>query len=336
MNRLQKYKDSLYRFIKDKSSFIDKNNLNDQKLEFFLLNEIKSHDMILPIILLTTLNSKNKKNNISMQCYYFACIVEFMTLYFYILENKKTIVDQFSELDYIKVHNKIIILIYKLMENNIESMKNTGKNIGSVINVTNIILNTMNSVSTCMTKLNKFHGFEFNVSNSNCHSDVVNWYLKSDNSVTNEYKELKRVSKECINEYINMKYTSICEVSLLIAWVAGCGDIKKVNKIKEAAEAFSIIYKLSLDFKNMDNDIKYSHNSKYTKNYVLNFGLENGYELFLNNKKLFIEIMMILDIYTNTLSEIIDNIEENIDFIIDQTSPDIKSQCSNQSQYSVH
>jgi len=120
-------------------------------------------------------------------------------------------------------------------------------------------------------------------------------------------------------------------VSLLIGWIAGCGDAKKTNKIKEAAKAFSIIYKLSLDFKNMDNDIKCSHNDKYTKNYVLNFGLENSYELFLNNKKLFIEITMLLDIYTNTLSEIIDNIEENIDFIIDQTSPDIKSQCSSAS-----
>lgn len=335
MNRLQKYKDSLYRFIKDKSSFIEKNNLNGQKLEFFLLNEIKSHDMILPIILLTTLNSKNKKNNISMQCYYFACIIEFMTLYFYILENKNIIIEQFSELEYIKIYNKIIILIYKLMENNIESMKNTNKNIGSTINVTNIILNTMNSVSTCMTKLNNFHGFEFDVSETNCHSDVVNWYLKSDNSITNDYKELQKVSKECIDQYIDMKYTSICEVSLLIGWIAGCGDIKKTNKIKEAAKAFSIIYKLSLDFKNMNNDIKCSQNVKYTKNYVLNFGLENSYELFLNNKKLFIEIMMLLDIYTNTLSEIIDNIEENIDFIIDQTSPDIKSQCSSHSQFSM-
>jgi len=51
----------------------------------------------------------------------------------------------------------------------------------------------------------------------------------------------------------------------------------------------------------------------------------NGYELFLNNKQKFIEESMVQDTYTNTIKEIIDTIENNVDMIFGSTSPDLKS-----------
>ena len=37
---------------------------------------------------------------------------------------------------------------------------------------------------------------------------------------------------------------------------------------------------------------------------------------------------MLEDVYTNTIKEIVDTIEANVDMIIDQTSPDLKSSYS--------
>lgn len=83
------------------------------------------------------------------------------------------------------------------------------------------------------------------------------------------------------------------------------------------------MYKISKDFENLSADIKNS--TTYSTNYVLNYGLQDGYEVFLNNKQKFIEESMVDDLYTNTIKEIIDTIEANVDMIIDQTSPDLKS-----------
>jgi hypothetical protein len=49
----------------------------------------------------------------------------------------------------------------------------------------------------------------------------------------------------------------------------------------------------------------------------------------MNNKERFIQDSMNLDIFTCTIKEIIDGIENKVDEIIDQTSPDIKSNMTN-------
>ena len=45
----------------------------------------------------------------------------------------------------------------------------------------------------------------------------------------------------------------------------------------------------------------------------------------MESKQKFIEVAMLLDIYTTTIKEIVNNIEARVDEIIDETSPDIKS-----------
>ena len=80
-------------------------------------------------------------------------------------------------------------------------------------------------------------------------------------------------------------------------------------------------------FENLDHDI--SSAKDYSDNYIINYGLNEAYELFLDSKQKFIEESMLHDLYTNTIKEVIDLIELSVDTVIDNTSPDLKSNYSN-------
>jgi hypothetical protein len=72
---------------------------------------------------------------------------------------------------------------------------------------------------------------------------------------------------------------------------------------------------------------------EYCLNYVVNYGLHHSYDLFMKHKQKFLESCMLLDTYTMTIKEIIHYIESEVEQIIDQTSPDLKSNMSNITGY---
>ena len=81
--------------------------------------------------------------------------------------------------------------------------------------------------------------------------------------------------------------------------------------------------KLADDFVNIR--IRYRRNDIYTKNYVVNFGFQNAFEMFIDNKQKFIEGCITIRYLYKTVKEIVDIIENQIDDIIDKSSPDMKS-----------
>ena len=57
MSRIQKYKESLYRFIKDKSCLMKTND----EISNFIYEKVKKDDLLFSILLLTIMNNQNKK-----------------------------------------------------------------------------------------------------------------------------------------------------------------------------------------------------------------------------------------------------------------------------------
>ena len=323
MSRIQKYKESLHKFIKDKSCLMEDADEN-QQLNNFIYNKIKENDMIFSILLLTVMNNQNKKNHISMQGYYIASSIEFLNIMLLLIENKSNIISELGNDNYIKMYNSLFINANKSLQQNIESIKNAYQN--QPQNLVNIIINSLSTFNLTHKTINQFNDFKFVLTNKGCNANIISWYLKSDDELINKFKTFKQITKESLQEYIEKKYISLCELAIILGWIIGSGDIKEINKIKKSAKYFAIMYKISKDFENLTHDIKNS--DKHTSNYVLNFGLQDGYEAFLNNKEKFIEESMIEDVYTNTIKEIVDTIEANVDMIIDQTSPDLKSSYS--------
>jgi geranylgeranyl pyrophosphate synthase len=138
---------------------------------------------------------------------------------------------------------------------------------------------------------------------------------------------MKQIKRDSFDNYTTNKMGSLGEAAVCIGWIMGCGNEKKLNRIKKTAKYFANFYKISEDMQNIERDIRNSKNGM-SYNFVLNYGLQNGYEFFMDNKRKFIEDSMKLDIYTSTIKEIINFIESKVDTVIDETSPDIKSNYS--------
>lgn len=329
MTRIQKYKESLYRFIKEKSCLFETNDNINLEINTYIYKKIKKNDLIFPILTLTIMNNQNKKNHISMQGYYIASSVEFLNILLSIIQNKNEIISKFNDEYYIKMLSYLFQYTSKSIEQNIESIKNANimnnnTNQFKSDNLSNIILYSLSQFNNTIKIINSFQDYKIVITENECNKNIIDWYLKKEIDLINKFKTFKQVSKESIYEYIEKKYVSLSEYSMIIGWIIGSGDSKEIQKLKKTAKYFANMYKIAYDFENLNLDIK-NCNDNYTTNFVLNYGLQEGYEFFLNNKLQFIEELMIDDTYTNTIKEIIDILENNIDFIIDQTSPDLKS-----------
>lgn len=319
MSRIQKYKESLYRFIKDKSCFMKNNN---DEINMFIYDKIKDDDLIFSILLLTVMNNQNKKNHITMQGYYIATTIEILNVMMYYIENK----NECKKYDN-KFFTSLLIYADKSLQQNLESIKNSYNT--QYQNYINMIGNCLNLYYNSLLEINSFHDFKFVLTNKECNQDIIKWYLKKDNALIDKFKTFKQIDKDSFISYIKQKYCSVCELSITLGWIVGGGEVKSVKKLKKLSDYFAIMYKIAKDFEHLTKDI--NKNSDFTSNYVLNYGLQDAYETFMENKQNFIEESMIEDIYTNTIKEIIDEIEASVDTIIDQTSPDLKSSYTTQS-----
>lgn len=380
MNRLQRYKESLQRFIKDKSCLcVDNNgackscdgcendksclinkscsncskckscsnckNCKQTKTSLFCKNcseckncfncetcnkdinnyiftLIQENDSIYSTLFLTVMNNQNKKNRMSLQGYYVATCIEFFDVLTNVVENRDKIINSFGVHKYIKLSNNLFIYANKSLQQNIESVKN----IFLPDNLDKIIITSSNLINEVFKNIMGLFDHKFEVTNSKCNFNIIDWYLKSDDDLTKKFKSLSKITKNSLNIYINKKYFYMSELAISLGWMFGNGSILNLEMFSQTFKYFGIMYKLSKDFENVEQDIKKS--TIYSPNYVINFGLQEGYESFIDNKQLFIADMLASDVYSNTLKEILDKIEFDIDTIIEQTSPDLKSNYS--------
>jgi hypothetical protein len=302
MSRTLKYKESLLRFIKDKNAMTSEDTLYEK---------IKKDDMIFPILLLTVMNSQNKKYKTSIQGYYVAASVQFLK----ILADIKETYDE-NNVD-LKMIDQLDAFSLRSLQKNFESIKNSSENNNIVID---IIIKSMGVYTNNKISALSLHDQIYNLENTT-HNDIMKWYIKDDYNLINTYQKIKVFDKKSMEKYINQKFVSLVELAILLGWFFGGSGMDDLDKIKKIAVNFAMIYKIANDFNSINQDI----NANNGKNYILVYGLQESYNNFLNHKQKFIEDAMVLGIYTSTLGEIIEDIESKIDIILDTTSPDLKS-----------
>jgi hypothetical protein len=328
MSRLVKYKESLNKFIKDRSCLFDNTINSDQTINNILYNELKNCDLTLSILLLTIMNSQNKKNQISLQGYYAASTIQYIHLLLNIMEKKTEYITKYGHEVYSKLINIILLGSNKSLCQNLDSIKNI---INNDIVISKIYTNILNVYHEEINYECILNDYAFDITTKKCNNDIVKWYIKDNDKYKEQFSKFVQINRESFNNYINKKIGSLCELTFCIGWYIGCGDEKNINTIKKISKYFTMLLKLSYDFKNLDKDIMSNSllteekSNNITINYVLNYGLQDSYELFMYNKQKFIEECMMQDIYTNTIKEIMNFIEKDVDDIIDQTSPDLKS-----------
>jgi hypothetical protein len=328
MSRLSRYKESLNKFIKNRSSLFSEERLPSAEIKEYLQSKIKDNDLLLPIMLLTIMNNQNKKNCKTIQGYYAASSMLMIQILLDILENENEFRRKHGDQTFYSLKEYLLLSSNLSLYQNLETVKDNYNDSLSASIIMNVLKSYYNNIS--YSKLLSLKKLE--LENKKPCSDVKNWYIRDNQSLSDHFDKLKTVNKKTFKEHLENKDISLSELSFDIGWLIGCGNYKDIKKIRKLARAFCFIYRLANDFENMEEDIRNAANDGadgFTKNIVVNFGLQNSHEIFMENKQKFIEEAMTLDIFTTTIKEILTYIENKVDSVIDDTSPDLKSNYSN-------
>jgi ribosomal protein S8 len=338
MSRLAKYKESLNKFIQERSNILNPSIfVKKPELNIFINNYTNNSDFILPILLLTIMNNRSKKNKITLQGYYFASCIHCLDMIIYLQDNKYIYHKLFTKDNFNILINYLIMQSNKLLYQNLLSIHNLGnannKKIISTYN-TNIILKcfelfnekTENIYLDDFFQINQDNNANINQDNN---KDIEKWYLKNNLEQIKKLRKIKLVSNDNYKEYIDNKYLQIVVLAFCMGWISGGGDVQIIQnkQFTNMIKYFAYLIKIGKDYSELDNNI-----NNLSNNYVINFGMLDSYEDFLTNKEKFIQNAMIYDIYTLTIKEILNKIENYVDDVIDNTSLDMKSSFSISSQ----
>lgn len=314
MSRISRYQDSMSRFIKNKSCI---NDLQDQHIKHYIFEIVSEFDHVVSILLLTVLNNQGKKNGMTLHGYYTASSIEIMMIIIKLLDNEKKYNTKYGSRNVQRIITELIGSINICLSQNIESIQpHYAKD-----KVLKIFHTCIKLINKRITKLISNESLE--VDKKIKTTDIIKYHFYDAQKIKQKLVKLKQVKESSLINFINDKYGSVCQLSLELGWLLGGGDEKTLPNLDKIGTYFSIMVKLANDFINIESEI--DNSETYTKNYVVNFGFQNSFELFIDNKQKFIEACILLDIYTNTVKEIVDLIENKVDEVIDKSSPDLKS-----------
>jgi len=314
MSRISRYQESMGRFIKNKSCI---NDLQDQHIKTYIFEIISEFDHVASILLLTVLNNQGKKNGMTLHGYYIASSIEIMMVIIKLLDNERKYSKKYGSRNVQRMIAELVGLINICLSQNIESVQpHYSKE------------KALKIFHTCTRMINKrlaklISNESLEVDKKIKTTDIIKYHFTDVQKIKQKLVKLKQVKEPSLTSFINDKYGSVCQLSLELGWLLGGGDEKTLPSLDKVGTYFSMMIKLASDFLNIESDIDDSE--CYTKNYVVNYGFQNAFEQFINNKQKFIEACILLDIYTNTVKEIVDLIENKVDEIIDKSSPDMKS-----------
>jgi hypothetical protein len=300
MSRISRYQESIEKFIKNK-------NINNYFAEEFskeIEKKLNNSDHLCGIILSTIFNHNTKKSNIKGHGYFLGILIDICL----IILNLKNIS---YEINY-----NLIIGLYKLLNENIQILKSDDVNKLNLIS--NTTYNYFNANIYNILKIEKYNMKKMTK------SDLLN--LKT---ITPElYKKISNMNKydkSDFLDYIKNKYGNLGKLIIILSWIMGGGNIdkKNINILESIGEKFGMMYKLCIDFENVIFDIKNSEN--ISNNTIVNLGVQESFELFMELKSTFYEESLKLEIYTHTMKEVIDELELKVDKCIENCKIDMKS-----------
>lgn len=323
MSRISRYEAGIVKFILSKS-LPNYNKYNSNKKECEVRQntikkikcgnivefekKIKLNKKFISILFLTIFNNGCKKNNISFCGYNTATSIVLLEMLLSNENNSFYLSNYFSRS--IKLNIKSFVIAMKRNNKN-----NYSKHISQIYkNVVNII-NVFNNFNECIEEK------EYDVPENE--SDLIKWkYIKPEQTEIIE----KMNKKKFISNYetsVISKDILLIETAFVLGWLFGYGDIETLKNIKNSAYYFSYLYRISIDFYNLKNEIQ--DPIKYEDNFIINFGIQESYEKYLYYKQKFIESAMLNKIYTETVIEIINKLNKYVENVIEETTPDMRS-----------
>jgi hypothetical protein len=286
---------------------------------------MENSEFILPITLLTIMNGQQKKNKLKLvHGYEMATGIELLIILTNLLKLKKklvcpgklnindTIIDSF--------HTSLVSLINLSFNNNMTAITpyHEPNDIIKIFTIGSEQINekTNKIVSAIMT-------LEFPDTKTTTKTDIKSFHFKN-TSVPNQLQKIKYLPREFILKYTTDTYGNLCKLALILGWIIGGSAHDMINNLDRLGYHLGLLLKIAYDFENIDNDIEMCLQNKPTLNYVINFGLQESFELFDESKKKFNEGLLTLEITSPTIKEFVDILEEKVNVALDRSSPDIK------------
>jgi hypothetical protein len=312
MSRITKYQDSICKFIKTKSSFVEltQNTENDMIL---LLNEHESS-----IFLLTIFSGQKKKKKFkSHEAYNIASGVDLMMTVCMLNDNIEYYNDNYGETNVKNFLSQSPFFISECLSKNLETLENImDKN--KVSKMQTKLFSYLNKKMIGISKFEKIYGKD-----KPHKTDLIKFNFENKNIIESKYRKLKIIDKNVLLEYVNRTYGSACQCSFVFGWLLGMGDEKYIPNLEKLGLQLGLIIKLSHDFKNLEKNIESSKESSF--NMIVNCGIYECFELFDQNKTGLIEGCMLMDIYSVTVKEIIDYVEKKFDICLKNSDLELNS-----------
>lgn len=318
MTRVARRKESIEKFIKTRGCL----NLDPVNDKFkFVEHRLLNSRHIVPIAYLTLLSTLNKKHKRLFQGYYVATALEMLNY----LHDLRTLPYNHTDNDIVpETRSLISILILKSFNKNMSVIQSNNhlndRQIGSIYHqfyseMTDLVYNM------AYKDLNPTLG-------ANMDPSIYDKYLKDfcDKNMKKKFSALRMIAEDDIERVCLDPLCDICEIAMVTGWTMGSGSADGIENARRIGRNLGIMYKISNDLENIENDL--AHSNKYTNNYIINVGIVQSHELFMESKNMYIKLCSMYKVYSDTMREIVDDISDRVDTIIDNVSMDIKSLCS--------
>lgn len=315
MSRIQKYQDSIEKFFYNKLCLIYLN----EKEAVELTNLIKNNLFIITIFLFLVSNNINKKNKVFQHSYYIGGLIELLNIL--IDKTNTTINTNYKNIDndiYIKITNLINILLMQNLEMSSINMTKDKliKNYCNLIKTANIIsINALNNNNLTIA-YNKF-----------TETDLMYYKFKNIKDVSQILGNYNKINSDDIIKYIENNYYPSIEYALSIVWICS-GEKEEMNSvIKKLGYYFSFLLRINRDILDFENILENMRDTdmQYSKNIVINLGIQETFEWFIYYKKKFIELSLKLKLFSNNINDLIEFLENTLDNFINNTTPFIDS-----------
>lgn len=304
MSRISRYQESIDKFIKNK-------NINTYFSEEFSNNIYKKlleSDHLGGIIVSTLFNHNAKKRNIKGHGYFLGLMIDIIIL---IITSK----ERNTNINY-----NLFIGLYKILTENISLLKTSKYD-----ELNKIILSALSYYNDNIYDILTEHKIgEIEKMNK---SDLLN-LNKINNKLYKKISTMNKYNYDDFIKYIKKIYGNLGKIIFTLSWILGGGKLDKdiINAIENIGEHFGIIYKICYDFENIIKDIENMDKTEnVSNNILLNIGIQESFALFMETKSVFYEDSFKLEIYTHTMKEVIDELENKIDKTLEDCKIDIKS-----------
>lgn len=315
MSRISRYQDSIDKFIQTKSSLLTISEHNRPHLDLMY----GDFDHLIAICLITILNTKRKKAKLKFHGYYIASGIDVALAMAMLTDKTDFFKEEMGESGMAQFIPELVAIMYQCLSGNIDSLK-LNVSAEETLRINQYCINYMSNKMGDLTFIK-----DYSTKERIKKSDFVDYKFSKPEHRT-KYKKFRRVSDEDLFSMIDKKYGAVCKMSLIFGWLLGLGEEKEIKELENMGKHMGIIFKIGYDFASIEQDLETCKG--YTYNVVINKGIKESVDIFLDSKAELIKGILKLGIWKPTIKEILDLVEQNIDDALDNTDIDEKFEFS--------